>query len=329
MNIFKNKYPVIVGIFISIGLIILVVVVFTLGNQHSTFVKKFEVKALFEDIGGLKIGDNIWLSGVKIGIVKNIDFANDGAVIITMNIEKRVNELIHQNSKVRLSSDGLMGNRIVIIYGGTKDSPLVTETDHLTTEKSTDTKDMLATLDATNKNLLVITNNLKEVSNKILTGKGTIANLLNDSLLPENLKLTARDLKYAVADFKKVSGKTENVMDNIDDFTNQLNKQGTLMHDLVTDTIVFNNLRGSIGQLKVTMNSIASFSDNIKNASDALNDKNKITGVFLHDEQKALQLKSMIKNLDSASHKLDEDLEAVRHNFLLKGYFKKKERNEK
>jgi len=187
----------------------------------------------------------------------------------------------------------------------------------------------LATLDATNKNLLVITNNLKEVSNKILTGKGTIANLLNDSLLPENLKLTARDLKYAVADFKKVSGKTENVMDNIDDFTNQLNKQGTLMHDLVTDTIVFNNLRGSIGQLKVTMNSIASFSDNIKNASDALNDKNKITGVFLHDEQTALQLKSMIKNLDSASHKLDEDLEAVRHNFLLKGYFKKKERNEK
>ena len=103
MNIFKNKYPVIVGIFISIGLIILVVVVFTLGNQHSTFVKKFEVKALFEDIGGLKIGDNIWLSGVKIGIVKNIDFANDGAVIITMNIEKRVNELIHQNSKVRFS----------------------------------------------------------------------------------------------------------------------------------------------------------------------------------------------------------------------------------
>ena len=77
------------------------------------------------------------------------------------------------------------------------------------------------------------------------------------------------------------------------------------------------------------MNSIASFSDNIKNASDALNDKNKITGVFLHDEQTALQLKSMIKNLDSASHKLDEDLEAVRHNFLLKGYFKKKERNEK
>ena len=111
-------------------------------------------------------------------------------------------------------------------------------------------------------------------------------------------------MKYAVADFKKVSGKTENVMDNIDDFTNQLNKQGTLMHDLVTDTIVFNNLRGSIGQLKVTMNSIASFSDNIKNASDALNDKNKITGVFLHDEQTALQLKSMIKNLDSASHKL-------------------------
>ena len=88
MKPFKNKHSVIVGIFISIALIILIIGVFTLGGQHDTFVKKIHIRAVFDDVNGLKIGDNVWLSGVKVGVIQKIDFTDDAAVLITMNIEK-------------------------------------------------------------------------------------------------------------------------------------------------------------------------------------------------------------------------------------------------
>jgi phospholipid/cholesterol/gamma-HCH transport system substrate-binding protein len=51
--------------------------------------------------------------------------------------------------------------------------------------------------------------------------------------------------------------------------------------------------------------------------------------MLLNDEQSANNIKITLQNLQSASKKLDEDLEAVQHNFLLRGFFKKKAKQEK
>jgi phospholipid/cholesterol/gamma-HCH transport system substrate-binding protein len=183
---------------------------------------------------------------------------------------------------------------------------------------------MLSTLDASNKNLLAITTNLKEISTKILSGKGAISVLLNDSTLPENITHTVVDLRSAISYLKTTSVLSENAIQNFNEFSSKLNKQGTLVNDLVTDTIVFSDLRNSMSQLTSTMNNITRFSENIKNASNTLNQQSNTAGAILYDEQMAAHLKDMIKNLDSASHKLDEDLQAVQHSFLLRGYFRKK-----
>lgn len=320
----KSKYPVIVGLFISIGIVILILLILTLGSQRFTFVEKIEIKAAFTDIGGLKVGDNVWLLGVKVGTIKTIDFAGDTAVLVTMNIAKKAEPFIHRNSKVKLSSDGLMGNRIIVIYGGDKATPLWEEHDILLTEKSTDTKDMLTTLDASNKNLLAITNNLKEISNKILLGRGMIPTLLNDSTLPPTIKHTLLELKTTIAHFKSSAAKVEKITSNIDTFSSNFNQKGTSINQLLMDTLVFNNLSASVIQLKATMNNISIFATNIKETSDALQGNNNSISVLLHDEQTATKLKHMIHHLDSASYKLDQDLEALQHNFLFKGYFKRK-----
>jgi phospholipid/cholesterol/gamma-HCH transport system substrate-binding protein len=51
--------------------------------------------------------------------------------------------------------------------------------------------------------------------------------------------------------------------------------------------------------------------------------------MLLNDEQSANKIKLTLQNLQSASKKLDDDLEAVQHNFLLRGFFKKKAKREK
>lgn len=328
MNAGKNKYLFTVGIFTLLALAILTVAIWMLGGQHKSFEKKFPVKGIFEDVNGLKVGDNVWFSGVKIGIISSIALTDEGNVLITMSIEKKSRKYIHQDSKIKIGSDGLIGNKIVVIYGATKTSPLIADNDYLSGKDTPGTSAMLSVLDSSSRNLLQITNNLKEISNQILTGKGTLNTLLNDSTLSTQLKYTVSGARAAMADFSHTAAGSEEVMNNLVEFSNRLNKEGTLVNNLLSDTVSYNKVSGGISRLEAAIDTLSRFSDNLKKASDALNkNNNNVVNSLLYDATTANQLKSTISNLDSASDKLKVDLEAVRHNFLLRGYFKKKKQD--
>ncbi len=326
MKAIKNKRAIIVGIFIFLGLVILIVTVFTLGGQKKTFVKVIHVKAVFEDVSGLQPGNNVWLTGVKIGTIKNLAFIRNTGVEVTMSIDDRIAPFIHKDSKAKISSNGLMGNKIVVIYGGTKNSPPVQQNDLLMSEKPINTEDMLAVLQANNKNLLEITTHFKDITKKMAEGEGTIGALLNDSSIAKNLRTTILTLRSAVSNFKTTAVQSQKVLANLTDFTANLNKDGTLMNDLVTDTTIFNNLRSTVAQLKEVMATASQVTNDIKNATARLNKKDNAAGALLNDEELAARLKSTITTLDSASKNLNEDLIAMQHNFLLKGYFRKKKK---
>jgi phospholipid/cholesterol/gamma-HCH transport system substrate-binding protein len=320
----KDKLSFIVGLFITIGILIFVVLVFVLGGQHSTFQKKIDVIALFDDIGGLKSGDNIWLSGVKVGIVKSIQFSNDKEVLVDLSVIKNVQNFIHKDSKVKIGSDGLMGNRIVVIYGGSKSSPIISNKDQLYADRATDSKDMLAILSESNKNILGITKNLKEISKTVLNGEGTLGVLLKDPEIPKIIKNSLFALRGSLLHFKALSIKGEQATESLVDFSAKLNQEGGLANSIATDTVVFQDIRRSVSQLQSTMKNLNVVSENTKKATASFEDTNTTTGLVLKDPKTASHLKNIISNLDSASQKLDEDLEALQHNFLFNGYFKRK-----
>jgi len=150
--------------------------------------------------------------------------------------------------------------------------------------------------------------------------------LLHNDAIARDLRRTILALQSTVLSFKTTASKSEEVMNNLSDFTAQLNKKGTLLNDLVTDTILFNNLRGTVTQLREISYTASQITENIKNASDQLNSKNSVAGSLLNDEELAARLKITIANLQAASKNLNDDLLALQHNFLLRGYFNKKEK---
>ena len=322
----KHYRPVIVGIFILLGLAILIITIFTLGGQKKTFVKSFPINAVFNDVGGLMKGGNIWFSGVKVGTVKKISFYGNSQVQVTMSIENSVQSHIHKDAKARIGSDGLIGNKIVIIYGGEASTPQVEKDDFLTVEKAFSTDDMLATLQANNKNLMDITNSFKSISKKIDSGKGTLATLLNDPSMADKLNNTITNLQATIANFKTVSVNSNMVLSNLQGFSGSLNKPGNSIHDLVSDTNMYHSVKSTLLQLQNASSSVTVFTANLKSVSDRLKQKDNAVGLLLNDSEAASSLKSTFKNLESGSHKLDDDLEALQHNFLLRGFFRKREK---
>lgn len=316
----KNKRAITVGIFICLGLAIFIVAIFTLGGEKKTFSKKFPLKTTFADISGLQEGDNIWFSGVKIGTVKKIDLEGNAKVVLTLNIDEKAQPYIKKDSKVKLSSDGFIGNKLVVIFGGTPNAPAVQANDLLQSVTLASTEDMFTTLQSNNQNLLAITSDFKEISRKINSGQGTLASLINNNDAVQKLNATLEN-------FRKTSLASQKAINDISAFTAELNDSTHAVHQLVTDTIMANVLRGSIVQLREATYTASQFVNQLNSAVDQLSDPTSPLGVLLKDQNSAEQLKQTISNLQSGSQKLDEDLEAVQHNFLLRSYFKKKEKD--
>lgn len=310
----SNRRAVFVGLFVFTGLIFLLAGILMVGNLHETFKNKMEVVSLFDDVGGLKKGNNVWLSGLKIGTVNSMDYYGKSQVQVSMMIDTKAQKYIRKDAKVKISSDGFIGNKILVIYGGTEMSAEVQEGDTLAVEKTFTSEDMINTLQENNKNLLAITTDFKAISKKIADGEGTIGKLLNDNSLYANIAAATESLKSA-------SAKARELTNSLAAFSSGLNKKGTLANELTTDTLVFNSVKASVIKLKQIADTATAFITNLKQAGS---NRNTSVGVMLHDEESGARLKETIKNLESSSKKLDEDLEAVQHNFLLRGYFKKK-----
>lgn len=308
-----NKRPVIVGIFIFIGILFLAGGIMIVGNLRSVFTKKIAIYSVFDNVNGLSAGNNIWFSGVKVGIVKKIEFYNKSQVKVIMNLNSESKQYIRKDAKVKIGSDGLIGNKILVIYGGTFKSPEIADGDSLLNENILSSDDMMETFQKSNINVLKLTK-------KLVDGEGTIGKLLSNDSIYDNIFATTKSLQAATAN-------AQILIASLSNFSSKLNHKGNLANDLVTDTLVFNSLKISVIKLQSIADTASVMVNNLKEAS--VNTKSTI-GILLYDEEVGSNIKATIKNLDSSSIKLDQNLEALQHNFLLRHYFKKKaKKNEK
>ena len=321
MSTEKNKRTVIVGLFVTIGLLILLVGVFTLGGQKKTFAPSINVQAVFDNVNGLQKGDNVWFSGVKVGVVKSIEFNGSSQIRVIMHIEKKAQEFIRKDAKAKVGAEGFIGNKLVVIYGGTEPAGAIEGGEHLMVEKTLSTDDMMATLQKNNENLVAITTNFKTVSTRLVNGEGTAGALLTDATLYKSLASTASNLQVAARNSQLLSSR-------IAEYTAQLEKPGSLANGLVHDTVIMTNLQSAVKQINDAANAAHSFTANLKTVSDQLHTGDNAMGVLLNDRQAADNLKNILENLNSGSRKLDEDLEALQHNFLFRGFFRKKAKRE-
>jgi phospholipid/cholesterol/gamma-HCH transport system substrate-binding protein len=317
MDATENRKAIIVGIFLALGLIIFIVGVLTLGSAQKTFNKSIHITAVFDDVAGLKKGNNVWFSGVKVGTISDVHFTGPSQVDVKMSIDEASQPYIHHDAGVKIGSDGLIGNKIIVIEGGSPHAPVVQDGDVLQAEKVASTDDMLKTLQQNNVNLLAITKDFKELSHKILQGKGTVGALLADSTMGIQLKNTMKNLEAT-------SQSAAQMAVQLDNFGKKINTKDGLADKLLTDTITFNKIQSAVAQLQKTVNSASELTQNLNTASKKLTTTDNALGVLLNDPKGAEQVRSSLNNIQQSSIKLNDDLEAAQHNFLLKGFFKKK-----
>jgi len=195
MDTHTQKFKIRLGLFIAGGLALFVFAIFIIGKQKNLFNPVFELTSNFNNVSGLQVGNNIRLSGINVGTVDNISIINDSTVKVDMLIRKEVQQFIKSDCKVAIGSEGLIGDRLLVITRGTTNAPVVKEGQQLASSEPVETDAIMASLQVTAGNAEIISAQLAEIMFNINSGNGTLGRLINDSTIAEDLGQTIYNLK--------------------------------------------------------------------------------------------------------------------------------------
>jgi phospholipid/cholesterol/gamma-HCH transport system substrate-binding protein len=195
METYTQKFKVRLGMFIAGGVALFVLAIFIIGKQKNLFNPVFKVTTTFYNVSGLQVGNNIRFSGINVGTVNNITIVNDSTVEVELLIRKNVRQFIKSDCEVAMGSEGLIGDRLLIITQGSTQAPLVKDGQQLISKEPVEMDAIMASLQVTAINATIISGQLAEIMTHINSGNGTLGRLIKDSTIAENLNQTVSNLK--------------------------------------------------------------------------------------------------------------------------------------
>ncbi len=254
----RRKSDVLLGVFVLSGLLIAAVMVLLVGRQNNLFTSTAQLQAQFSNVSGLALGAEVQLSGVEIGQVKAIrfpDWSNAGKasskITVTMSISKKMLAWIRQDSVVRVSSKGLLGEKNINISMGSpsaatvKSGALLASTDPMDLSQAFDqAQEVLGHVTRTaahirklfdelikqdgGKMLAQSVLSIKNILREVEQGGGLIHQLVYAKRAGADYQKTMRELAQTTAWANKTAQRVESVMQSV-----QQNK--SLVHSLLYD----------------------------------------------------------------------------------------------
>jgi phospholipid/cholesterol/gamma-HCH transport system substrate-binding protein len=307
-----------VGAFVIGGIIIFMTALIYMGRDGNIFNKTFTISAIFKNVEGLKEGDNVWLSGVKIGTVKKVEIVADGKVIVSLSLKDNQNEFIKTNATAYVGSDGFVGNKIVVIRPGNKNE-VIQDMDTINALSPTDTQELFNIAKEIGSNTKSITDDLKLISFNIKSGKGVLGELMNEGPI-------SKDLRSSLSSIKEASKNSNQATESLNKILNTINTGDGVITKLLSDTSYSRILDQTAANLVVVGLNAKKASNELLETAEKLNSEKNALAVVSTDTLFAAQLKSVMENTKDATEKLDMNMNALQHNFLFRGYFKKQER---
>ncbi len=193
MNEKLNSKKIFAGLFFVGGLVLICVSVFVIGLERGLTQPKFQIIALFNEVGGLAPGAPIRISGVSVGMVGGVDFLDQPiegrSLKVTMNIFKKYEFPFRKCSRVSIKTEGVLGQKLVEI-GEDKSRKLFDVSKPIIGEDPLDVEDMAGVITRTAMSLQKTSEGMNDVLGewKYISRKTKrVMNRVEDKLIEGNL----------------------------------------------------------------------------------------------------------------------------------------------
>lgn len=313
------------GAFVLGGLLFLVLLLYMIGKNRNLFGSTYVLKARFEHVQGLVAGNNVRYSGIEAGTVKRLKILNDTTLEVTMVIDDKMKNIIRKNAIVSIGTDGFVGNKIVNILPARQPAPLAEEGDVLLSRKAIDTDEMLQTLYKTNNDIAIIAAELKTTVQRVNNSSALWA-LLNDKSISD-------DLRASVAQIRKATTKAGDMTENLATLVTDVKEGKGSIGMLLKDTAFAANLNEAVNKIKSvgdeTDSLVAGINRMIADIREDANSGKGPLNAILKDSALVVKLNTSLDNIQKGTDGFNQSMEALKNNFLLRGYFRKLEKRKK
>jgi len=197
MNTHSTKFKVRLGLFVAAGFVLFAIAIFLIGRQKNMFNPVFSLSTTFYNVSGLQIGNNIRFSGINVGTVDNIKIINDSTVLVNMLVQKDVQKFIKTDGMVLIGSEGIIGDRVLVITQGSAETSSVKSGQFLASVEPIETDAIMESLDVTAQNAEVISAQMIVLLDDINNGKGTLGMLIRDETMATSLNKTMGNLQQS------------------------------------------------------------------------------------------------------------------------------------
>ncbi|WP_295675666.1 MlaD family protein [uncultured Mucilaginibacter sp.] len=312
------------GLFVSIGLLVLIFSFYIIGKNRNLFGSNFQLKVRFSNTSGLIVGNNVLYAGIQAGTVKNIEIINDSTIEVLLTIDDKIKPFIKETAVASIGTEGLMGDKVVNISPAKVPGHGVKDGDVLATRNAINMDEMLLTLSKSNNNIATISEGLKTAVTRV--NNSTMWELLNDKGVVENARITLQNISKASANANEMTKGLNLLVTHI--------KQGKGTAGLLlSDTGMAGNLKEAVARIKSAGNNANNLTiqlnDMVKDLNGSLNKGSGTLHMLLKDSTLAKNLGTSMENVRKGTDGFNQDMEALKHNFLLRGYFKNLEKQKK
>ena len=327
-----------IGLFIIVGFGFFTAILFLIGNRQQAFSKHLDLYTEFSNLGGLANGAKVRVSGLDSGKLKKVEIPKGPSAKfrIELELDDKVHSMIRKDSVVSIETEGVVGDKFISIKKGTDRAEEAAAGSTLPSKEPFDLGELMergsgmlddvhgtvkdingrvdVALDSITKtvnhadgmivglqpNIRKIANDGSQITGKIDTlvtdlnaGKGTAGLLLKDNETKQQVQTTMANVQQTSANIDQASLHANQV---IDDFQK----------------------RALIAKTDATITNVQSMSQELDTTlKDALAKDNI-------GENGAANLRATLSNLNRSTANLAEDTEALKHNFFLRGFFKKR-----
>lgn len=235
-----------VGVFITLLTLVLTIMILSIGKENSFFESKIDLRARVESVSNLKPGAYVELKGIRVGTVEAIDILSDEEVEITLRILESKLKWIKQDAKISISTAGLVGDKFLEIYNGSKSAPQIDPAkDILVSENLADMKMIMSKGESIATITERILTRLDQIIYNMDDGKkivDTMNSLQKSSLNLEKITSELRDAQLG-ATVKKVNSS----MSSLERILKRIEQGPGSMNSIIYDDGVHEDLRALLG----------------------------------------------------------------------------------
>jgi phospholipid/cholesterol/gamma-HCH transport system substrate-binding protein len=297
-----------VGAFVVGGMVLFAVGLFLIGNRRMLFGERFHVYAEFATIAGLENGSLVRVAGLDAGEVEAIHLPTSPSAPfrVRMRVRSDVRPLIRFDSVAAIQTDGLVGNKFVRIEAGSEESPIVDDEGTIKSREPFDMADLLLrmshTVEIANDTIIDVKGRLDEALNAVSETANTAQVLMED---------VGRDVRVIMASAQRITSNLQTMVADV------RAGRGTV-GQLVNDETLYQNIRNIAEQAERTMANVRQASAEARAAiAEVRGEDGPVKGVTADLQQTLAAAREAMTNLA-------ENTEALKRNFLFRGFFNRR-----